>query len=454
MRTNAAVFAFSFLLLSSQLVFADADAETQEKINQCICYSSCWDAGWDCSVVSCYYEPDASKTADRSPDCADAGNGACVCAGFGCGRAPMNMSHQKSCAGQYGSSCASDEVEVDGSCMKESEACKGEKQEYDSGLKTCKCEIGYYLRDGECRMPSNRERKEGSQRLVFETLKGEFGQTLKRTCTFTARPDAVGDTVFYLANVHPPWLKQFISANPPNLYLKPGETAQVTLEIAANSEHFQAEEYINPTFLCFDDKYQYVDSCTVSIMLADPNIPPETSNAVQENTEIYNEAVGPPPMPTESTGSIFEDIKRVMRASAFGTEAAAEMESIVDMYASDPEGDKNLLTALAAVGLFPEDKIQYVASAYAKGTTTLGEVAKSVAEDYLDSQKEEAMKKMVDVTGLLTDVDKGKVYENLAKVLPQMLKYKYYVESNQQKLLEEIRFQNRRSDPLYNGDDE
>jgi regulator of sigma D len=148
-------------------------------------------------------------------------------------------------------------------------------------------------------------------------------------------------------------------------------------------------------------------------------------------------------MPENPTGNIFEDVKRVIRSAAFGSEAAAKMESIVDMYAQDKEGDKNLLTALAIIGLFPEDKIESAINVYS-ASSTVGELTENIAKEYLTSVQEQRLQELVDVTGTLSMDAKEKIFKNLSKTLPKMLEYKYTVENTYVKYKKELEIQDKR----------
>ncbi|MEM3422476.1 MAG: hypothetical protein QXF35_02085 [Candidatus Bilamarchaeaceae archaeon] len=432
------LFSFFVFFIAPQYLWA----VDKDKMNACLCECSCWEAGWDCSVVSCYYQP---KAVDASPACADVSGGECVCQGFGCGRAPIIDKCREECDKRYGPECQKDEVEIEGKCIKESEACKGEYQSYDYNLKRCVCDVGYYMKDDKCIKP-NRERIDCTKNikgLGFSEQKGQYGQTFTKTYTITARPDAQGVSVFYPGKTYPNWVNKYVTFNPPKLYLEPGKSGTITVTIKADPSAFHSEQYMQIYFLGLDDKYQCVGHDGISFLLSDPNIEPEYDEVVKDNTKTYYESKPPPAMPEEPSGNIFEDVKRTIRAAAFGTEAAAEMESLIDMYASDPEGDKNLLTALAAVGLFPEDKISLVLTA-TRPDATIGSITKAVVDDYLESKKEEALKKVVDVTGLLSEDAKGKIYENLGKTLPKMLQYKYTYEATYKQYKKELEIQDRR----------
>ncbi len=75
------------ILIVSVVIFASrVQAEENEALNQCLCYESCWEAGWNCATVSCTYAPEPSSS---SPSCSDMSNGVCKCEGFGCGRTKM-----------------------------------------------------------------------------------------------------------------------------------------------------------------------------------------------------------------------------------------------------------------------------------------------------------------------------------------------------------------------------
>ncbi|MFH1285152.1 MAG: hypothetical protein ABIH99_01075 [Candidatus Micrarchaeota archaeon] len=442
------IFAFVFLL-------ANFSAAVDEKaLNNCLCWCGCQEgAGWDCSVVSCYYNPAA---VDASPACADASGGECVCQGFGCGRAaiPTSGSCYDGCMNSYGEvTCAEGEVVLENECVKESEACTGGHQEYDYYTKSCKCELGYYLRDGECLMP-NRERKNHIDGMNFETFKGVYGQTFSKTYTFTARTDAVGDTVFYVGEVWPAWMKDAVSIQPSKLYLKPGESGSITVTINADPSIVNSDPYISIGFVGLDDKYQFVDHSSMSLTLSDPEVAPEVNEVVQDNTEIYNEEVPEPPIapPLESSGNLFEDVKRAIRVSGFGEEEAAKMESIIDMYSDDSEGEKNLITALAAVGMIPADEMQSALTVYSEGATTMGELTYAIVKTKLDSEAEESLKQVVDITGMLTVDAKGQLYKNLGKVIPQLLQHKYQLKQAHNLVRENIKRWEKENEPLSEGE--
>ena len=73
----------------------------------CLCQVSCAAVGWDCSAVSCGYNPEAVNS---SPACADASGGQCVCQGYGCGRAPLvsDGKQAQSCFDSYAKPTAGD----------------------------------------------------------------------------------------------------------------------------------------------------------------------------------------------------------------------------------------------------------------------------------------------------------------------------------------------------------
>jgi hypothetical protein len=277
-------------------------------------------------------------------------------------------------------------------------------------------------------MPA-RERKDKIEGLdTFVEASGTLGQTFTKTYTFHARSDAVGDTVFYVADVWPSWFKAAVSANPPKLYLSPGESGTITVTINTNSPSVNSDPYFHVGFLGMDDRYQYVDRSAISLKLADPQVDQKVNEVVQENTGIYDDAVAPqlpPPAPTETTGNLFEDVKRAIRSKAFGTEEAAKIESVIDMYSNDPNGEKDLITALAAVGMIPDDQIGMALTVYSSGATTTKELAYEITKAGLESKAEE---KLVDAFGILQGDAKEEVYKNLAEVLPKLLEQKYELE--------------------------
>ncbi len=85
----------------------EAQAEENRALNQCLCYESCWEAGWNCSTVSCTYAPEPSNS---SPSCSDMSNGVCKCEGFGCGRTPMITTGEiyEKCYAKHGPAKAGD----------------------------------------------------------------------------------------------------------------------------------------------------------------------------------------------------------------------------------------------------------------------------------------------------------------------------------------------------------
>lgn len=435
------------LILTMSIIYAQS--VDQDKMNSCLCVCSCGEAYWDCTAVACYYNPGA---VDASPNCLDTSLGECVCQGFGCGRAPITDKCRQQCMEQYGPKCENNEVVVDGECIDIDKACVGKNMRYDSDSQTCGCDPGYYYIDDACIMP-NRERMNyytGIKSDGKNEYRTEYGNVITKTYTVKARDDAIGVSIFKIGRIWPPWLSKYVSIQPATLHLNPGETGTFTITINTNRDSFHADQFISYYIEGIDDKYSYVVSDSVKTYLNEPEINDEYEDLVYENSEVYNEENQVvPEMPEESSGDLFEDVKRVIRAGAFGTEAAAKMESLVDMYSNDPEGEKNLLTALAFVGLFPEDKLPMVI----KGLNpehTFGTLTKELAEEYLDSEKEEALKKVVDVTGLLTTDAKGQIFKNLSNVLPKMLQHKYSIEKAQSDFKKEMDLQDK---IMHGGDD-
>jgi len=421
----------------------------QDKLNDCLCLCSCWEVGWDCSVVACYHQP---NPVEASPDCMNTSNGPCVCQGYGCGRAPIASKCTEQCMKQYGPKCGEDEVILYGNCVKANSACVGDRMSYDSNSQVCTCEPGYYYVDDKCSKP-NREMKNyytGINDDGKKQIKSNYGETITRTYTVKARDDAIGVSMFKIGRVWPQWLAKYVTISPATLHLNPGESGTFTITINTNSDSFYADQYIGYYIEGIDDKYSYAVSGSTQLLLNEPQVDDNYENVINENNDVYNqENQVIPEMPTESSGNVFEDVKRVIRAGAFGTEAAAKMESLVDMYSDDPEGEKNLLTALAMVGLFPEDKLPTAIKSIGPGMT-IGTLTKDIAEDYIDSKKEDALKKVVDVTGLLSVDAKEQIFKNLGNVLPQMLQKKYEYQKAYSDFRKEMDLQDK---IMHGGDD-
>jgi len=91
MRKKILLSLMSFLILAGgQLSIPKAvaaAASNDPAYLNCLCEAACTKAGWDCSVVGCAYQP---EPVDASPECLDTGKGACICEGYGCGRAPLD----------------------------------------------------------------------------------------------------------------------------------------------------------------------------------------------------------------------------------------------------------------------------------------------------------------------------------------------------------------------------
>lgn len=434
------------ILLMSLIYSQNVD---QDKMNECLCLCSCAEVGWDCFMVACYYNPAA---VDASPNCMDTGLGECVCQGYGCGRAPITSTCTAKCLAQYGPKCETNQLEVDGECVDSDKACVGDRMVYDSQLKTCGCDPGYYMENKKCIEP-NREMKNFYYGITTQGIMkytANYGDTISRTYTIKARDDAKGVSVFKIGRISPQWLAKYVTINPSTVHLNPGETTTITITMQTNKDSFYADQYISYYIQGMDDKYNYVISDGIQTILNDPNIDDDYEQTVQQNDEISNqENLVVPEMPTETSGNVFEDVKRVIRAGAFGTEAAGKMESLVDMYSSDPEGEKNLLTALAIVGLFPEDKLPTAIKSIGPGMT-IGTLTKDLAEDYIDSKKEDALKQVVDVTGLLSTNAKEQIFKNLSNVLPKMLQHKYSIEKAQSDFKKEMDLQDK---IMHGGDD-
>lgn len=428
------------LILTMSIIYAQSVDE--DKMNSCLCVCSCGEAYWDCTAVACYYNPGA---VDASPNCMDTGLGACVCQGFGCGRAPITDKCRQQCMEQYGPKCGNEEVVVDGECVHIDKACVGENMRYNSDSQTCGCDPGYYYVNEECIEP-NRERKTyytGIKDDGKKEFRAEYGETITKTYTVKARDDAVGVSIFKIGRIWPSWLSKYVSIQPATLHLNPGETGTFTITINTNRDSFQADQYISYYIEGMDDKYSYVVSDSVKTYLNEPEVDDEYEDVVYDNSEVYNEENEVvPEMPTESSGDLFEDVKRVIRAGAFGTEAAAEMESLVDMFSNDPNGDKDLLTALAIIGLVPVDKLPNGMRVITSGTT-YGEVTAQIAKEFLDVEKENAVKKMFDVTGTLTTDAKKEIFKNLSNLLPTLLQNKYVIESETSLYKKEMELQDK-----------
>lgn len=56
-------------------------SELSDRQRQCLCSVACYKENWNCSVVSCYYDPTNA--------CNEYYQGECYCGGFGCGRAKI-----------------------------------------------------------------------------------------------------------------------------------------------------------------------------------------------------------------------------------------------------------------------------------------------------------------------------------------------------------------------------
>lgn len=127
----AFVFYF-FLLPHVDQIHAEQD---NSALMDCLCEASCTKVNWNCSVVSCYYNPAASNA---SPECADTSKGECMCQGYGCGRAPLVTEGEayNSCQTKY-----SPAVDGDNKC----ETAKGET--CSTSVLDCKCGTGKVCSD-------------------------------------------------------------------------------------------------------------------------------------------------------------------------------------------------------------------------------------------------------------------------------------------------------------------
>jgi len=92
MKKKIFISLVSFLILAGSVLSVPAvlaaTSDDPAYLN-CLCEAACSKAGWDCSVVGCAYQP---QPVDASPECLDTGKGACICEGYGCGRAPIEYS--------------------------------------------------------------------------------------------------------------------------------------------------------------------------------------------------------------------------------------------------------------------------------------------------------------------------------------------------------------------------
>ncbi len=216
------------------LIFSQAIDE--DKLNKCLCVCSCWEANWDCTAVSCYYNP---EKVGASPNCLDTSLGKCVCQGYGCGRAPITDKCMTKCMEELGPKCGNDEIIVDGECVNINLACIGENMYYDSDSQTCGCNPGYYNKNGNCIEP-NRE-----QKTEFKNIKSndqyefrvEYGESITKKYTIKAREDAIGVSIFKIGRIWPSWLSPYINIQPPTLHLNPGETGNFIITINTNKEN-------------------------------------------------------------------------------------------------------------------------------------------------------------------------------------------------------------------------
>jgi|GEM_PF-6275685 len=90
MKKKFLISLLSVLILTSgflSLPQARAAASDDPAYMNCLCEAACAKAGWNCSIVGCAYE---AEPVDASPECLDPGKGACICIGYGCGRAPLD----------------------------------------------------------------------------------------------------------------------------------------------------------------------------------------------------------------------------------------------------------------------------------------------------------------------------------------------------------------------------
>ncbi len=132
---------FLLVVFIAPPVFAAID---QDKLNSCLCNEGCAKVGWDCFMVSCYYNPAA---VDASPECLDTSKGECVCQGYGCGRAPKPSSGElyDKCVGYQQPKVPTIE-ELDAECKRDN----GPNAMYDTTKKKCQCVSGYVARGGFC----------------------------------------------------------------------------------------------------------------------------------------------------------------------------------------------------------------------------------------------------------------------------------------------------------------